>query len=563
MGIRFLSIREFSGRKSIGRRMDQMTRSRISGSYTANLLGNIRSHLAGLQGYDVMALELIQNADDAEAEEIIFDITDRGLLVTNSGIFTYCGDLHARPCGFLQSKNHPCDYHGIADVGSGGKLSEGENIGRFGIGFVSTYQITDHPEIRSAGIKLTLHPEEGQWFIDPFDEPDGTSFFLPWACDPNTEVRLALGVSHVSAAHIDQLTEDFQGVLRNSLLFLRHVQKAEVRRDGKLLLACDLQRDDLSNLIVSSRPSGEVEHWYVRRADATESAARLYAIHPRLETLGRSTKISIGMRIAPEPLNDGLLYAFLPTEQPTGLPLHINADFFPESDRKAVIFAGHQHEQAWNEMLIEAAAAELAQDLEGLLQVIGHVQLWQTLERAFGLSKPANHPVCFTRFWERLKVTAAQSRIALAQDESAQCPNGVFLPRTTLDALQAKTLLEIGGRIVGEALRPYHTAMTQLGAPILTLERMVNLLAQALEKQVAGEDQVSEQRLSSFYQPLWRIVNDLLPEGELKNLPANPSINKLQDVPFIVTEDLFVVTIGQSYLVPMSLVEAKVASILP
>ena len=28
-----------------------------SGSYTANLLGNIRSHLAGLQGYDVMALD--------------------------------------------------------------------------------------------------------------------------------------------------------------------------------------------------------------------------------------------------------------------------------------------------------------------------------------------------------------------------------------------------------------------------------------------------------------------------------------------------------------------------
>jgi len=44
--------------------MDQTTQPRRSGSYTANLLGNIRSHLAGLQGYDVMALELIQNADD-------------------------------------------------------------------------------------------------------------------------------------------------------------------------------------------------------------------------------------------------------------------------------------------------------------------------------------------------------------------------------------------------------------------------------------------------------------------------------------------------------------------
>lgn len=68
--------------------MDQQAQSHGSGSYTANLLGNIKSHLAGLQGYDVMALELIQNADDAKAESIIFDITDSGLFVINSGAFT-------------------------------------------------------------------------------------------------------------------------------------------------------------------------------------------------------------------------------------------------------------------------------------------------------------------------------------------------------------------------------------------------------------------------------------------------------------------------------------------
>lgn len=76
--------------------MDQQTQPRSSGSYTANLLGNIRSHLAGLQGYDVMALELIQNADDAKAESVVFDVTDQALVVFNSGQFTYCGDLHMR-----------------------------------------------------------------------------------------------------------------------------------------------------------------------------------------------------------------------------------------------------------------------------------------------------------------------------------------------------------------------------------------------------------------------------------------------------------------------------------
>lgn len=543
--------------------MDQRTQPRRSGSYTANLLGNIKSHLAGLQGYDVMALELIQNADDAKAESIVFDITDRGLLVVNSGKFTYCGDLHTRPCRFIASNNYSCDYHRIADVGSGGKLSRGENIGRFGIGFVSTYHVTDHPEIRSSGVKLTLHPEEGQWYIEPFEQPEGTTFFLPWADDPNTEARLALGVSHVSGSHIDQLVDDFQKVLRKSLLFLRHVRTAEVRRNGELLLACDLDRGDGTDLIVSFRPSGEVEQWHILRADVAEAAARLYASHPRLESLGRGTKISIGLRIDPEPLAEGVLYAFLPTEQSTGLPMHINADFFPESDRKAVIFAGHQHEQAWNEMLIDAAAAELARDPEGLRKMLGDIQLWQILARAFELSKPSNHPTCFKQFWERLKVTGAKAQITLAQDGSVQRPSGVFLLRGPLTSHQATTLLEIGGRLVAEDLRPFQTAIIQLGAPILTFERLVTLLEQAMAQQVPGEAQVEADRLESFYRPLWSMVNDLLPEAANQTVAKNPGIQKLLAIPFVVTEDLYAVTISQSFVAPAALEAGRVASLLP
>jgi len=543
-------------------RMDQtMIRRRQRGFYTANLLGNIKSHLAGLQGYDVMALELIQNADDAGAAEIIFNITDRGLLVTNSGEFTYCGDLDTRPCAFSTSNNYSCDYHRIADVGSGGKLSHGENIGRFGIGFVSTYQVTDHPEIRSSGIKLTLYPEDGQWFIEPFDESGGTSFFLPWADDPRTEGRLKLGVSHVTAAHIDQLAEDFQKVLRESLLFLRHVRKAEVKRNGELLLACDLDRGDGSDLIVTFRPSGDVEQWHILHADASEAAAHLYKSHPRLEALRRSTKISIGLRIDPEPLDEGLLYAFLPTEQSTGLPLHINADFFPESDRKAVIFAGHQHEQAWNEMLIDAAAAEIARDPEGMLKKLGHIQLWDVLSRAYGLfSRPSGHPVCFKGFWERLKPPATQASIALAHDGSIQRPGGIFITqRSPLNAHQAKALLEIGGRLVSDDLRPYQTAINQLGAPILTFERLTTLLESALAQQVPGSMQVGEDTLDHFYRPLWSIVNDFLPDVG----SPNPAVQRLLAVPFIVTEDRFVVTIKQSHAVPASLDASRIATLLP
>lgn len=543
--------------------MDVTAQTKTTGSYTANLLGNIRSHLAGLQGYDVMALELIQNADDARAEEIVFDITESGLLIKNTGQFSYCGDLN-KPCAFLSEGNYKCDYHRITDVGSGGKLSRSENIGRFGIGFVSTYQITDHPEIRSSGIKLALYPERGEWFIEKFEEPTGTSFFLPWATDSNTEARLALGISHVGPTHIDQLAEDFQSVLRKSLLFLRHVRKAEIRRNGQLLLACDLDRSEDSDLIVSFSPSGEVEQWHILRADAAEAAKHLYAKHPRLETLKRSTNISIALRIDPEPLTEGLLYAFLPTEQLTGLPVHINADFFPEADRKAIIFAGHQHEQAWNEMLIDATAAELARAPEGLLQMLGPVQFWQILSRAYDIySKSAGHPQCFKRFWERLKETATHAQIAEAQDGSLQQPSGVFIPRLSLNDHQAKALLEVGGKLVAEELRPFQTAMNQLGAPILTLERLVVLMESVMAKQVAGSKEVDQERLEHFHRPLWRIINDLLPDIVTSNSSSNPAVQRLLALPFIVTEDLFEVTINQTYSTPSGLDAARIAALLP
>jgi hypothetical protein len=40
-----------------------------------------------------MALELIQNADDAKALQISFDITEHSLILENSESFSYCGNL--------------------------------------------------------------------------------------------------------------------------------------------------------------------------------------------------------------------------------------------------------------------------------------------------------------------------------------------------------------------------------------------------------------------------------------------------------------------------------------
>ena len=293
-------------------------------------------------------------------------------------------------------------------------------------------------------------------------------------------------------------------------------------------------------------------------------AKRLCGTHPQLASLDRSTEVSIGLRIDPELLPEGLLYAFLPTEQSSGLPLHINADFFPEPDRKAVIFAGHQHEQAWNEMLMEAAVEEIARDPEGLLRMLGHVQLWQILGRAYELTaRPSSLPACYQHLWERLKVTATQAHIVQAQDGSVRRPSEVFLPRNRLTTAQANALLDIGGRLASEELRPFQTAMGQLGASILTLERVVGLLDSAIARGAGGATRVDEGRLKDFYRPLWSIVNDLLDESIGPNTVADRAVRRLRALPFVVTEDLCTIAIDGSHAVPPALTADRITALLP
>lgn len=59
-----------------------------------DFLGSLSRNLRDLQGYDTLAYELIQNADDVKddngnpaASKIIFDICDDALIVENDGIF--------------------------------------------------------------------------------------------------------------------------------------------------------------------------------------------------------------------------------------------------------------------------------------------------------------------------------------------------------------------------------------------------------------------------------------------------------------------------------------------
>src|SRR5438105_4816889 len=112
-------------------------------------LGDLGAKLRDLQGYRTLAYELIQNADDARATWICFEINHDAIVVDNDGIFSDCREVKKPDCPWKMdnARGYRCDFHRFRHVASGDKREEPGTTGAFGIGFIAVYQIADNPEL--------------------------------------------------------------------------------------------------------------------------------------------------------------------------------------------------------------------------------------------------------------------------------------------------------------------------------------------------------------------------------------------------------------------------------
>uniref|UniRef100_A0A3Q2FV80 HEPN domain-containing protein n=1 Tax=Cyprinodon variegatus TaxID=28743 RepID=A0A3Q2FV80_CYPVA len=122
--------------------------------------------------------ELIQNADDARATEVIFIHDERSY--GTEGLWNDNLGQHQGPA--LYAYNNAVftdeDWERIQKAGRSGKINDPNKIGRFGIGFNSVYHITDVPSIFSSGHLGLMDPQEEifgdkgfLWFLnDPEDQ---------------------------------------------------------------------------------------------------------------------------------------------------------------------------------------------------------------------------------------------------------------------------------------------------------------------------------------------------------------------------------------------------------
>jgi len=186
--------------------------------------------------------ELIQNAEDAGATELTFELFEDRLELRHDG----------RP--FTEA-----DVRGVCGVGKSGKDGDLTKIGKFGIGFKSVYAYTRTPRIYSAaehfGIENYVRPFAAEPLVS--GSAAGTLFVFPFDLDT---VPGPVAVAEIAAA----LTAIEPGIL----LFLANIERLQTRGAGVVasVISRSVSGTGSRRRVVLSKGQGRpVQEWLVWR----------------------------------------------------------------------------------------------------------------------------------------------------------------------------------------------------------------------------------------------------------------------------------------------------------
>jgi hypothetical protein len=284
--------------------------------------------------------ELIQNAEDAGATELTFELFEDRLEMRHDG----------RP--FTEA-----DVRGVCGVGKSGKAGDLTRIGRFGIGFKSVYAYTRNPRVYSSGEHFRIENYVRPFSADPLDEPaPGTLFVFPFDHDTIS--------ARVAVAEISSALNEMEPA---TLLFLRNIERVRIRGAG--ITGAVLERTTVSRAgsrrhVTLAKGSGRGnEEWFVW--------------HRQLEDLGHpALRVEIAFlagtangerRLVRR--DDSPLVVFFPTQKETFLGFLIQGPYRTTPARDNV----PEHDPS-NQALVRETAALLADVLtelrdDGLLTV--------------------------------------------------------------------------------------------------------------------------------------------------------------------------------------------------
>ncbi len=464
-----------------------------------DIVGEIGTRLRDLKGITTLVNELIQNADDApDANEIEFDFCQDALNVYNNGTF------------------RDEDFERLSTIASGGKRDEEGTTGAFGVGFISVYQVTDAPEIIASGRHWTIRPDEaaGQEIVERgVHDTTGTRIRLPWAVNAESSLRKRLRAESVNLNKIPSWVEEVKEHLQSAILFLKRIKKINLCRSGQLQYSITRTVEG-SQIII--KDTFQSRTWHTFKGSYKEQELEMRKVYPNEIEAKRNSNVMIAFCKTVD--TAGALYSCLPTGRKLALPFHVNADFYPRSDRKDIVLE-KDYQGKWNMAALECAAGILADNLLEIRDLLGHVGFWELIREADKLNRESGNGI-FGAFWRCIVPALKSEAIVYTEDCNWACAREVrFWDSNNKNSRQL--LCNAGLSLVHRDLRPFHNLLISnvVNVKRLIINDITNLLQEeGLLQPTTLEDMPSW--LSPQLDIFWRLCNELMTkrmaENELK-----------------------------------------------
>lgn len=283
-------------------------------------------------------LELLQNAQDARATRVRFDLHPDRLEVRHDGrAFT------------------EADVRGICGIKESTKEDDPEQIGRFGVGFKSVYAYTSRPTVHCGDEHFEVQDYVLPHRADPVDPGAGWS----------TMQILPFDRSDVTPEDaVDQISRRLQRLSGRTILFLTNLTELEWFAPGGLsehiLRETRTDRAARRVSLLAGADAESQEEWLV-----FDRAVHLaHGVDPgTVEVAFALTRDGDGAEFI-TPAEDTELVAFFPTRRETHVGFLIQGPFVPTASRDNV-----RDDHPLNRRLVDEAAALTIEALEAVKEM--------------------------------------------------------------------------------------------------------------------------------------------------------------------------------------------------
>ena len=263
------------------------------------------------ESYRTRALiEMLQNADDAEACNFFVLQDQNSLIVANNGkCFT------------------SLDLHSLCRSGSSTKVRGAGKIGYRGIGFKAVAGLCSHIKVYSGELSFQFSKEQTRDYLNITS--DVPLIRIPHELDINERDKLVTQIPELSdystifvlyGINKRILSEELSLFNSSACLFLNNVKSLQLDISNQTV---EIEKMYSSSNQVKVYENGKIEHWKVLCSTEHSSKVGLLLVEGD---------------IFPASIEESVFHAFLPTEQNVGAFLKINGDFSTDPSRKHIDF---------------------------------------------------------------------------------------------------------------------------------------------------------------------------------------------------------------------------------